>query len=280
MEHLVSYFSDIPSTHRAAILFGGIFIFMLIENAAPLFRGRYNKWKHTWQNIFFTLTTILVNFSMAALLVGSSLWVVDHNFGILQWTAAPTWIVAVFGLMGLDFMGAFLPHFVEHKVKFLWQFHVIHHSDQHVDTTTANRHHPGESVLRFLFTLAAVFAVGAPLWLVFMYQSISVVLAQFNHANISLPEWVNNILEWVIVTPDMHHVHHHYRQPYSDTNYGNIFSMWDRLFGTYVTVDNSKLVYGVDTYMDPTEVDSIPELLKIPFKGYRPHIAYDEEEQL
>lgn len=149
-----------------------------------------------------------------------------------------------------------------------------------MDTTTANRHHPGESVLRFLFTLGAVFVVGAPLWLVFMYQSISVVLAQFNHANISLPEWVNNILEWVIVTPDMHHVHHHYRQPYSDTNYGNIFSMWDRLFGTYVTVDNSKLVYGVDTYMDPTEVDSIPELLKIPFKGYRPHIAYDEEEQL
>ena len=78
----------------------------------------------------------------------------------------------------------------------------------------------------------------------------------------------------------MHRVHHHYRQPYSDSNYGNIFSFWDRIFGTYVIVDNEKLVYGVDTYMEREQTENAWDLLKIPFQGYKPHIKYDKEEQL
>ena len=124
---------------------------------------------------------------------------------------------------------------MEHKIKVLWRFHLIHHTDAHVDTTTANRHHPGESVIRFVFTTLAVLVVGAPMWMVMLYQSMSVVLSQFNHANIGLPGWLDRGLSWFIVTPDMHHVHHHYIQPYTDSNYGNIFAFWDRLFGTFST---------------------------------------------
>ena len=180
----------------------------------------------------------------------------------------------------MDLIGAWLVHFIEHKVKFLWQFHVIHHTDQHVDTTTANRHHPGESVIRFLFTTAAVFIIGAPVWLIFLYQSASLVLTQFNHSNIKMPSWLDNTLVLVFCTPNMHRVHHHYRQPYSDTNYGNIFSFWDRAFQTYIKVDNKKLIYGVDTYMDKSQTENIIEMLKIPFQGHRPHIDYDKEESL
>jgi sterol desaturase/sphingolipid hydroxylase (fatty acid hydroxylase superfamily) len=102
-----------------------------------------------------------------------------------------------------------------------------------------------------------------------LYQSLSALLSQFNHANIRLPQRLENALSWVIVTPRMHRVHHHYVQPYTDTNYGNIFSVWDRLFGTYAELDNERLVFGIDTHMDAHEHSRIGSLLKIPFQPYR-----------
>ncbi len=280
MEMIVDYFSDMPASHRSAVLIGGLTIFLFIENAAPFFSTQYNKWKHTWINVFFTATTVIINFVMAFILLMTAEFVDNQEFGIIQWLPLSGIIFMISGLLLLDFIGAFLPHYIEHRVKFLWQFHLIHHTDQHVDTTTANRHHPGESVLRFLFTLIAVIVVGAPMWLVFMYQSLSVILSQFNHSNVKMPEWLDDTLVWIICTPNMHRVHHHYRQPYSDMNYGNIFSFWDRIFGSYVKVDNSKLKYGVDTHMDVKETDDIMTLLKIPFMGYRGSIEYDQEESL
>ncbi len=280
MEVLIEYFSNITSGHRSAILVGGLTIFFLIENALPLFTNSYNKWKHSGLNLFFTLTTILVNFLMAFILVGASDWVVANGIGLLQMTSTNVYYHLIIGLLALDLIGAWLPHWTAHHVKWIWQFHLIHHTDQHVDTTTANRHHPGESVVRFAFTTIAILIVGAPMWLVFLYQALSVVLTQFNHSNVKIPEWLDNPLSFIICTPNMHRVHHHYRQPYSDTNYGNIFSFWDRMFGTYIKVDNSKLKYGVDTYMDAAETQNVGSLLKIPFAGYRNHIEYDHEEKL
>lgn len=271
MENIISYFETIPSSHRMALLVGGITLFWLIEYAAPLFTFSYKKVKHAGINIFFTLTTILVNLPMAFILVKCSDWAVAAEFGLINWLPEmPIWLYALIGLMGLDLIGAYFIHWLEHKVKWMWMFHLIHHSDRHVDTTSANRHHPGESVFRFVFTTIAVVLVGAPMWLVFMYQSFSVVLSQFNHANIALPSIIEKVLSYVLVTPGMHHVHHHYVLPYTDTNYGNIFSIWDRLFGTYASLDPDKLVYGVDTYMAPEENEQIGNLLKIPFKAYRP----------
>ena len=217
---------------------------------------------------------------MAAILYTASTWVVEQPFGLIQWIEMPLLVQMIAGLLLLDLVGAWLAHFTEHKVKFMWQFHVVHHTDKHVDTTTANRHHPGESVIRFLFTTLAVVVVGAPVWLILLYQSSSVVLSQFNHSNLKMPEWLDKTLRTVICTPNMHRVHHHYRQPYSDTNFGNIFSFWDRISGTYAVVDNSKLIYGVDTYMETNEVDNVGSLLKIPFSGYRKEIEYDQEEKL
>ena len=280
METIAQYFSEIPSSHRSLFLVGGLALFLLIESGLPLFKGGYNKTKHTGLNIFFTITTILVNFSMAFLLFMTSEWVVASSFGVLQWLGFGLVMSLIVGLLLMDFIGAWLAHWVEHHVTWMWQFHVIHHTDQHVDTTSANRHHPGESVIRFVFAILATLIVGAPMWLVFLYQSLSVLLSQFNHANIVLPRGLDKVLTWFICTPNMHHVHHHYRQPYSDTNYGNIFPYWDRIFGTYVEVDNRKLVYGVDTYMDAKETESMVELLKIPFAGYRGEIEYAEEEKL
>lgn len=280
MTELVDYFSQMPSAHRTLLLVSGLAIFMMIENAAPLFSFENSKWRHTGINIFFTLTTGVVNFSMAFVLVMTSQWVVEQPFGLIQWINMPLWISAVLGILILDLVGAWLIHYIQHHVKWMWKFHLIHHTDQHVDTTTANRHHPGESVFRFLFTCLAVLIVGAPIWMVFAYQSLSVVLSQFNHANLTLPQPVDKVLGLVVVTPNMHHVHHHYRMPYSDSNYGNIFSFWDKMFRTYEEVDNSKIRYGVDTHMDSVDHSNIAKMLKLPFEEYKGHIDYPSEERL
>jgi sterol desaturase/sphingolipid hydroxylase (fatty acid hydroxylase superfamily) len=267
MDALVSYFGTIPSSHRAMILAGGIALFWILESAVPLVRFEYRKWRHALVNSFFTGTTIVVNFAFAFLLLLASEWAIANEVGLL-FLAPGLSLVAqtLIGLLVLDLISAWLAHWVQHKTPLLWKLHLIHHSDAHVDTTSANRHHPGESVVRFAFTALAVVVVGAPLWMVFLYQAISVVLSQFNHANISLPPALDRAISWVIVSPDMHKVHHHYVLPYTDSNYGNIFSVWDRLFGTFQTLDRTKLVYGVDTHMEPTEHASVGALLTMPFR--------------
>lgn len=267
MDSLISYFSTIPSLHRSLILVSGITIFWLFENAFPLFNFKYRRFHHAGINIFFTLTTIIVNFCLAFILLKVADWSVNNDFGILQWL--PEMSIGAYALVGLlllDLIGAYLVHLVEHKVKVLWRFHLIHHTDTWIDTTTANRHHPGESVIRFVFTTLGVLIVGTPMWLVFLYQTLSVVATQFNHANIALPKKLDTLLSYFIVSPDMHKVHHHYVMPYTDSNYGNIFSIWDRLFGTFKELPREEIVFGVDTHFQPDEHNNLGNLLKIPFQ--------------
>ncbi|WP_372938080.1 sterol desaturase family protein [Seonamhaeicola sp.] len=269
MQAFLNYFETISSLHRAIIIVGGLTFFWLLEGIMPLFGKPYKKWSHAIPNIFFTLTTVLVNLPLAFLLLKSSDWVVNNTFGVLYWLPEmPLWLFVVFGLLLMDLVGAYLPHLIEHKVKLLWMVHLVHHTDHNVDATTANRHHPLESVIRYVFTLLGVFIIGAPIALVMLYQSLSVVATQFNHANIKLPKRVDAVLSYIIVSPDMHKVHHHYRLPYTDSNYGNIFSVWDRLFGTFMKLDTSKIIYGVDVFPDEKKNTHIAELLKQPFQKY------------
>lgn len=278
METIIDYFETIPSSHRSLILVGGLSIFWMIEGAVPLFKFEYKKWRHALPNLFFTGTTVIINFILAFLLLNTSDWVVANEFGILHWLPSmPLWAFALIGLLLLDLIGAYLPHFVEHRIKPLWMVHLVHHSDHKVDTTTANRHHPLESVIRFSFTLVGVFIVGAPIGLVMLYQSVSLVLSQFNHANIQLPKRVDKTLSYLIVSPDMHKIHHHYRLPYTDANYGNIFSVWDRAFGTYMDFDREKIVYGVDVFPDEHKNSQVKELLKQPFQNYQRPTAEPEK---
>jgi len=270
MENLVSYFSDIPSLHRGLILAGGIAFFWVLESIKPLFTFEYSKWHHAGINIFFTITTIVVNFVMAFILLIAAEWAVANKFGLLQWLPEMNiWIYMLVGLLMLDLIGAYLAHWAQHKTRWMWRFHLIHHTDTWIDTTSANRHHPGESVIRFIFTTIAVLIIGTPMWVVFLYQSLSVVFSQFNHANLSLPRKLDTLLSYFIVSPDMHKVHHHYVLPYTDSNYGNIFSVWDRLFGTYTTLSKEQIVYGIDTHMEPEKHNRLGNLLKIPFQKYK-----------
>ena len=267
METIISYFTTISSFHRGLILAGGIAVFWIIENISPLHSFNYKKWNHAGINLFFTATTIIVNFALAAGLLWTADFSFQNNWGVLNLLPQMNIVLyTILGLLLLDLIGAYFAHWIQHKIPVLWRFHLIHHTDTFVDTTTANRHHPGESLIRFLCTILAVLIAGTPMWLVFLYQSLSVVFSQFNHANIQLPKKLDTFISYFLVSPDMHKVHHHYVLPHTDTNYGNIFSIWDRMFGTFSVLENSKIQYGVDTHQEINHHNHLGTMLKIPFE--------------
>ena len=155
---------------------------------------------------------------------------------------------------------------VEHQVPLFWRFHLIHHADNNVDVTTGLRHHPLESVWRGVFFYLGVLFSGAPMFAVLMYQTLLVFITGFTHANISLPGWLDKALSYVLVSPNMHKVHHHWKQPYTDSNYGAVFSIWDRLLGTFMKLDPGQLRYGLDQYYPNEKDEDFIALMKRPFQ--------------
>lgn len=260
------FFEHIPSHYRTAMLVAGLVILWLIEGVIPRIRFGNHRLRHAGTNLFFTLTTAVVNLGFAFIIVKASDWTSHEPFGLLYLLQLPLWLHALLAVMMMDLIGAYLVHLIQHKTAWMWHFHKIHHTDTAVDATTALRHHPVESVFRVVALLLAILITGIPIWMVMFYQSLSAFMSQFNHANIHLPHWLDKGLSWIIVSPDMHKVHHSRYQPETDSNYANIFSIWDRLFGTFVTVkDTTSLRYGLDEYLDE-RYQQIGPLLKTPWE--------------
>ncbi len=279
-ESFISFFEDAPTWFRSGLLVGGLAFFWILEGIIPMFRVSYKKWRHGIRNVFFNLTTAIIGLGLAFSLLQASLFAEKHQIGVLHWLEIPLWADVIIGVMLLDLIGAWLVHFTEHKVKFMWKFHIIHHSDTHVDATTGLRHHPGETVFRIAFTTLGILISGASMGIVVLYQSLSVFFAHLTHANIRLPHWLETPLSYIFVTPEKHKVHHHFQQPLSDTNYGNIFLLWDRLFGTYAYCPPEDIRYGLDTHMDPKEHENLKNLLHIPFQPYRSPEKLNQKDQV
>jgi sterol desaturase/sphingolipid hydroxylase (fatty acid hydroxylase superfamily) len=149
----------------------------------------------------------------------------------------------------------------------LWRFHVIHHSDDLVDVTTTFRQHPVESAVRVLFSLSGVIVLGVPAWTYLIYLTLSTLHAQFEHANIRLSTRVDSLLQYFIVTPNMHKVHHSKYQHETDSNYSNVFSFWDRIFRTYqIRKDYNSIEYGLD-FLDNRQHFGFWKLVTYPFKA-------------
>ena len=274
MENFILIFENISSVNRAIIIVSGITFFWINEGIVPFKFLNYKKWIHSIPNFLLTVTTIIVNFLFAFLLIFASDWTFENSFGIIHLINSNYLIInVIIGILVLDLIGAYLPHLVQHKVKLLWYIHIVHHTDHKVDTTTANRHHPLESIVRFVFTFIGIFISGAPIGLVLLYQSISVLASQFNHANIQISDKLDKLLSHIIVSPNMHKVHHHFKLPYTDSNYGNIFSIWDRLFGTFMELDKGRIKYGVDTDMNEKLNSKFISLLERPFRKWHNHFS-------
>ena len=274
MHDLLHFFTHISDEVRGIFLVGGLTLFLLLESGVPLFKMDYRKLKHAGINIAFTVITLIVNLIGAALIFAAVQYNETNNTGLLNLIELPLWLYVFGGLIIMDLIGAWLIHWIQHNIRWLWKFHLIHHTDPNVDVTSGLRHHPGENIFRLLFTTLAVLITGASFGLVMMYQTISAFFAHFSHANIKMSLVVDKALSYIIVTPHFHKVHHHFVQPYTDSNYGNIFSIWDHLFRTATYVKKmDDLIYGIDTHMNPEEHSSFKNLLMIPFQHYRPPIG-------
>jgi sterol desaturase/sphingolipid hydroxylase (fatty acid hydroxylase superfamily) len=264
MERFVEYWSHIPSTHRIFILLGGMVIFWLLEGYYPLFRFSNKRLKHAGINLIFLSTTVLLNLIFGIATIYLCDYVTIRQWGLLNWISLPLWATALVGLLLGDLFGQYIPHFVMHKIKWMWKFHMVHHSDTHVDVTTGTRHHPGEWLFREAAMIIGIFVMGMPVWLYFLYRSCAALFTHFNHANIIVPEWLDRPISWIFVSPNMHKVHHHYKRPYTDSNYSNIFSLWDRIFGTFTYTDPKTLRYGLDV-LDDNKDEDLSYQFKLPF---------------
>ena len=266
---IITYFQTLEQhpLHRMAFLVGGLLFFWIIEGSIPLVKLNYKKTKlkHASVNFAFTVIHLLIHTFLAVLIVMLSDWCLQNHFGFVYWLNAGTILTIILVFLSLDFFGGWLVHLTEHKIPFLWRFHVIHHADNNVDVTTGLRHHPGESILRGIFFFAGIFFSGAPMFAVMIFQTILIIATAFTHANISLPKWLDKSLSYVIISPNMHKVHHHWKQPFTDSNYGAILSVWDRLLGTYLELEVSKIRYGLDRYYPNEKDEDFVELLKSPF---------------
>ncbi len=269
-DRIINYFQTLEEhpVQRMALIVAGLLFFWIIEGSIPLLPMRYkkNKLRHASVNLGFTVIHLLIHTFLAILIVKLSDWCKAENFGLVYWLNAGVLGTVLITFLALDFFGGWLVHITEHKIPVLWRFHVVHHADNNVDVTTGLRHHPVESVLRGIFFFAGIIVSGAPMYAVMIFQTMLTLIVAFTHANISLPARLDKLLSYVIVSPNMHKVHHHWKQPYTDSNYGAIFSIWDRLLGTFHKLDPKEIRYGLDRYYPNEKDEDFVLLMKKPFQ--------------
>lgn len=208
------------------------------------------KLRHTAGNAVFILTALPIQVGMMVLCYGVSEWAAAHRFGLVYLLpgADNPWIK--YGLMFvlLDLLD-YVYHVSVHKVRLFWRFHLLHHTDQKVDVSTTFREHPGETVVRNLFLILWVFLCGASVGILILRQTVETVSNILSHTSFRLPGRVGRMVGWIFITPNLHQAHHHHKLPATNCNYGDVFSVWDRIFGTYIDLPRSETVFGLDTHM-------------------------------
>jgi len=264
MEKMLLFFENMATWQKLAWVISCIGVAWIAEGVYPLISYSYKKWKHAKINLIFLSTTLVINVLFGILTVGVFNWTQVNEFGLLFLFDLPLWANLLIALMVFDLVAQYFVHFLLHKVSFMWRFHMVHHSDTEVDVTSGTRHHPGDYIMREAFSLMAALIVGAPLSFYLFYRIITVFFTYSTHANIIVPTWVDKTIGLVFITPNMHKFHHHFERPWTDSNYGNIFSIWDRVFGTLVIGDPKKVKYGLDVLDDKNSGDVLYQF-KVPF---------------
>ena len=218
--------------------FLGIFLVMaLLELARPRRTQHASKTRRWATNLLIAGIDTLVVRLMALLAVpiaavAAAAWAQSNGWGVLNWMALPSWVEIILAMVVLD-LAIYGQHVASHKIPILWRLHQVHHTDVEFDVTTAVRFHPIEIALSMLWKIVVVIALGASPWAVILFEIVLNGCAMFHHANFALPLWLDAIVRKILVTPDMHRVHHSVHRDEHDTNYGFNLSIWDRLFSTY-----------------------------------------------
>jgi len=255
------------STIIQILLYGVLIISLWFAELSFIAISLKGKWQHALSNIKFIATALPVQLLMTAPVLAVSAFTISRGWGILSvpFFSHHFLLKMLIGFLALDFLD-YVYHVVMHKLKPLWRFHLVHHTDQQMDVTTTVREHPGETFLRMCFLTIWVGLTGAGLSLLLLRQTFQTIVNITSHTTFRLKPVSDRLVGYLFVTPNIHHVHHHCDLPYTDCNYGDVLSIWDRLFGTYKTLGYNETRFGVDTHMEPVYQNQFLEILSIPFK--------------
>lgn len=260
MEALLNFFQTMPDWQQGAWLLTCLFSAILLESLVPLFRFDYHKLKHDAFNIALFIMNSVIVVPVAILLGITIVWSESNQVGLLYHLDLPVWAELLLAILFLDLIAQYTVHYLLHHVKWMWRLHIVHHADTHVDASSGTRHHPGDLAFRLVAAGVAIVVFGIPILYYLIYRMLTPFFGYFTHANIRLPGRLDRLLSYVLVTPDMHKFHHHYQAPWTDSNFGNIFSCWDRLFGTLVYADTKDIRYGLDVMDDSRDLDFFYQL--------------------
>lgn len=237
------------------VFFLGIFCGMVLwERFSPrrsLTQNRTTRWLNNIGLVAFN--TLLVRLLFPAAAVGAAVYAEAKGWGLLRQAALPEWVAGITAIAVLDLV-IYLQHVLFHKVPFFWRFHRMHHTDLDIDVTSGTRFHPVEILISMGIKIGTVVLLGAPVWSVIAFEILLNGTAMFNHSNILIAFEKDRVLRRIVVTPDMHRVHHSVIIKETDSNYGFNFPWWDRFFGTYRAQPekgHTGMTIGLANYRDP-----------------------------
>jgi sterol desaturase/sphingolipid hydroxylase (fatty acid hydroxylase superfamily) len=240
-----------------------------LELVVPFFAAKREGDRRT-ANLTFTGVGFLVNWLLSS--TAAILAVSLRPSGLMSATAWSPTIRVVLGVALLDFSVGYLSHRMLHMSSWLWRFHRIHHCDDFVDVTTTYRTHPVETVWRFLFSVVPVWLVGIPAQAVLIQRLGQSTFGIIEHSNVRLPRAVDRVLSTILVTPNLHKIHHSRLMAETNSNYANVLTLWDRVLGTFTPSERAyTVVYGLDD-ADPARLASFPALMAMPFEPSGPTI--------
>jgi sterol desaturase/sphingolipid hydroxylase (fatty acid hydroxylase superfamily) len=255
---------------RLGFFFGVFALVAVWEVLAPrrvLTVSKTTRWVNNLGLVL--LNSLLLRLLFPAAAVGMSAFAAEQGWGLLNHYSVPFWPAVVFTVIAMDLV-IWVQHVLMHAVPVLWRLHRVHHADLDYDLTTGARFHPLEIVLSMLIKFVALMVLGPPGVAVVIFEVLLNVTAMFNHGNIRLPASVDRGLRWVVVTPDMHRVHHSVEDDETNSNFGFNLPWWDRLFGTYRDQPrggHTGMTLGIRGYRKPREVSWLPGLLALPLRG-------------
>ncbi len=250
---------------RLALSLGAVLFFLFLELTIPYRRPTYSKLKRWVINLGLTaFNNVILTLVFAAALAGTAMYVTEHRIGVLNLWPIPYWLKAVLAVAFFDFV-LWVWHLLNHEVPLLWRFHRVHHTDLNMDVTTATRFHLGELAISAGIKMGLIYLLGADLFMVFLFESLLLLTAQFQHSSVKVPWWFERVWWLFAVPPSMHRIHHSVVIKERDSNYGTIFSFWDRLLGTMTRgVDQDRIRIGLGAYPRWDQV-GLGRLLIMPF---------------
>lgn len=250
--------------------FGGVLLVMsLWEWLAPRRRLTIRKAPRWASNLgLVALNTIAARLFIPLTAVASAIIAEERGWGLLHQVSWPAWIEISLAVLAFD-LAIYLQHVMFHAVPALWRLHMVHHADLDFDVTTGLRFHTLEILLSALFKLAVVVVVGPSPAAVVIFEVLLNATSMFNHSNVKMPSWLDRLVRRVVVTPDMHRVHHSVIRRETNSNFGFNFPWWDILLGTYrdqPAAEHEKMTLGVSHFRDERQVDRLPRMLAMPFQ--------------